>query len=163
MKLFVDLDGVLADFDRHHEDMFGHASDKGVDSVDWSRVRSVDRFFANIPPMGDMDALWSFILPYRPIILSGVPPEVPRAADDKRLWVSRYLGSDVEVRCCRSREKCLHAEPGDILIDDWGKYRHLWISRGGVWVDHISASDSIRQLERLLDEGALSFDAPAKK
>jgi len=42
-----------------------------------------------------------------------------------------------------------HAEPGDILVDDWEKYRHLWIARGGRWVTHRSAEESVRELRAL--------------
>lgn len=72
--------------------------------------------------MPDMAELWSYVEPYRPIVLTGVPSMVAEAPDNKRAWVGKHLGGDVEVRCCRSNEKCLHARPGDILIDDWNRY-----------------------------------------
>jgi hypothetical protein len=66
-------------------------------------------------------------------------------------WVGlrRYAFSHVEVRCYRSREKCLHAEPAGILIDDWKKYRHLWIAKGGVWLTHRSAAGTALALDAL--------------
>ena len=102
--------------------------------------------------MADMQELWAYIERYRPVVLTGVPTSVPQAADNKRAWIRNHLGSHVEVRCCRSREKCLHSSPGDILIDDWEKYRALWIAKGGRWVTHYSAVETIRSL------GALGID-----
>ena len=58
VQLFVDMDGVLADFDAHHETVLGVRCDKDVDNVDWNRVRAVKDFYLNIPPMADMEQLW---------------------------------------------------------------------------------------------------------
>jgi hypothetical protein len=149
MQLFVDMDGVLADFDSHHQAVFGFRSDKLLDNVDWAAVDRIKDFYLNIPPMPDLKALWDFISPLQPIVLTGVPAAVEVAADNKRGWVRRNLGGHVEVRCCPSRDKCLHARPGDILIDDWEKYRHLWEAKGGRWITHTSAEDTIDALTRL--------------
>jgi hypothetical protein len=147
-QIFVDMDGVLADFDAHHEAVFGFRSDKLADNVDWQKVRDTPGFYANIPPMADMDELWGFVsrLTPRPIVLTGVPYSVEEAPENKRGWVRRHLGEDVEVRCVKSKEKSLHCRPGDVLIDDWEKYRELWICRGGRWITHTSAESSIQQL-----------------
>lgn len=146
MQLFVDMDGVLADFDAHHQAVFGFRADKQLDNVDWQSVRRVAGFYAAIPPMADLAELWEAIAPHTPIVLTGVPASVEEAADNKRAWARKHLGSHVEVRCCRSKEKCLHAAPGDILIDDWEKYRHLWLAKGGHWITHRSAAETIREL-----------------
>lgn len=149
MQLFVDMDGVLADFDAHHERVFGRRPDKKADNVDWEAVRMTPGFYANIPAMSDMPILWRYVLRYRPIVLTGVPSSVEEAPENKRRWIRQYLGGDVEVRCCRSAEKCLHAQPGDVLIDDWEKYRPKWEASGGVWVTHISARKTIEALGEL--------------
>lgn len=149
MNLFVDMDGVLADFDTHHEAVFGFRSDKLLDNVDWKAVRDTPDFYLNIPPMPDLPLLWSFIEPFRPIILTGVPWSVKEAASNKQAWVDRHLPG-TEIRCCLSKEKYLHAQTGDILIDDWDKYRHLWVEAGGRWITHISATNTIEALKQLM-------------
>lgn len=148
-QIFVDMDGVLADFDRHHETVFGMRPDKAIDNVDWLKVRAVPNFYLNIPPMADLIDLWDHIGSFKPIVLTGIPISVEEAAANKKAWVRKYLGSDIEVRCCLSREKCQHAAPGDILIDDWDKYRDLWLARGGRWITHTSAEDTIRELSEM--------------
>jgi hypothetical protein len=35
---------------------------------------------------------------------------------------------------------------GDILIDDFLKYRHLWEEAGGIFIRHISAKGSLEKL-----------------
>jgi hypothetical protein len=149
MRLFVDMDGVLADFDAHHAAVFGHRPDKIADDVVWERVRAVPNFYFSLPPMPDMQELWDYVGGHDPVILTGVPSAVPEAADDKRAWARRYVGPHVEVRCCLSKEKSLHATPGDVLIDDWEKYRALWIAKGGRWITHRTAADTIEQLRRI--------------
>ena len=57
MQLFVDLDGVLADFDSHYDALFGGRPDKKDDSVDWKAIAKADKFFFNLPPMPDYEAL----------------------------------------------------------------------------------------------------------
>jgi|ERR1700733_1803646 hypothetical protein len=149
MQLFVDMDGVLADFDTGYEAAFGSRPDKQADNVDWAAVRGVAGFYLGLPPMPDMAELWAHIGRHRPIVLTGVPRSVDEAADNKRRWARQHLGPHVEVRCCRSQDKCLHAAPGDILIDDWEKYRRLWIAKGGRWVTHWTAAQTILALTEL--------------
>lgn len=142
------MDGVLADFDTHYGNVFGAPPSKAADNVDWGAVRAFAGFYADMPPMADMRELWDFVsrLTPKPIVLTGVPWSVEEAPDNKRAWGARHLGKHVEIRCCRSSEKCLHLKPGDILIDDWEKYRDLWIGKGGRWITHRSARETIDQL-----------------
>lgn len=149
MKIYVDLDGVLADFDTHHENTFGVRSDKLLDNVDWKKIEGVKDYYLSIPPMKDMWTLWRYVAKYEPTILTGVPSSINEAADNKRAWVRKYLGIDVPVITCLSKEKCLNAQPGDVLIDDWDKYQSLWVEKGGVWITHTDAATTIERLKQL--------------
>ena len=40
-------------------------------------------------------------------------------------------------------------KPGDILIDDYLTYRHLWEEHGGTFIHHTSAKESLQQLAAL--------------
>lgn len=151
MRLFVDMDGVLADFDAGHEAVFGTKPSKADDNVDWKAVRAVEDFYLNLPPMPDFAELWAAIEKFDPIVLTGVPRSVAEAPANKAAWVRKHLGDHVEVRCVLSKEKSHHAEPGDILIDDWDKYRHLWVAVGGIWITHTSAANTIAELEAILN------------
>lgn len=146
MQLFVDMDGVLADFDTGYEIEFGVRASRLLDNVDWNIVRDKRGFYENLPPMPDMQALWAHVERHQPIVLTGVPRSVEEAPENKRAWVRKHLGVHVEVRCCASKDKAMHAAPGDILIDDWEKYRKRWINRGGIWITHIDAAQSIQAL-----------------
>jgi hypothetical protein len=73
VQVFVDMDGVLADFDRHHEAGFGTRPCRIADNVDWQAVRGIKDFNLNIPPMTDLEALWARIRHHNPIVLTGIP------------------------------------------------------------------------------------------
>lgn len=160
MKLFVDMDGVLADFEGHYKNVFGVELDMvayrthGRDNVNWKAVREHKDFFLGIPPMHDFELLWGYIIQLAPTVITGIPSSISEAADNKRAWVHKHLGPDVPVICCQPKEKYLHCKPGDILIDDWEKYKHLWVQAGGVWITHTSARATVQQLTQLIREPA---------
>ena len=149
VQVFVDMDGVLADFDLHYETHFGTRPCKKSDNVNWKAVQAVKGFNLNIPPMADLEALWARIERHNPIVLTGTPSSVPEAADNKRAWARKHLGEDVRVICCQAKEKYMHASRGDILIDDRMKYKDLWVAAGGRWITHVSAADTARQLSEM--------------
>jgi len=150
MKLYLDMDGVLADFDLGYERAFGVRSSKLLDNVDWQAVRNIPNFYRDLPPMADLDILWSFAKKFSPTVLTGVPSSVDEAPSNKIAWVKKHLGNDIPIICCRSSEKCNYAKPGDVLVDDWEKYRHKWEGVGGIWVTHINAEMSVAALSSVL-------------
>lgn len=112
-------------------------------------MRKVKDFYLDIPPMADVPVLWNYLRRHNPTVLTGVPGIVPEAPRNKQAWVRRHLGPEVPVIACKSRDKCLHATAGAILIDDWEKYRDRWLAAGGVWITHRSAMETIDALRKL--------------
>ena len=150
MQVFVDMDGVLADFDTGYANAFGPHGGKAADNVDWAQIRRTPGFYASLPPMPDFDTLWCALEPYLPIILTGIPWSVPEALDNKRAWAVKHIGPDVRMIGCQSRDKCLYGQPGDVLIDDWEKYQHLWVMMGGYWITHVTAAQTIQHLKEYI-------------
>ncbi len=144
-RLFVDLDGTLADFDGRYEQLFGLRPNRAEPEPPdlWSNIGGVPNFFATLDPLPDAFELWEGVKAFRPVILTGVPDSVPAAAAQKIAWVRVHLGTDVLVICCRSRDKALHGNPGDILVDDWDKYQARWERMGGIFVWHTRAATSV--------------------
>lgn len=151
MTIFVDMDGVLFDFAGRYKELFGIEPDLVLDNVDWGLVRDVPGFYRKLRLMPDAADLWQFLAPMNPVILTGVPKKVPGAASDKRDAVAEHFGADVRVITCASKDKSLFASAGDVLIDDWTKYRHLWIAKGGVWVTHQTAAETIKRMTEIID------------
>lgn len=143
-RLYCDMDGVAADFDRHYNAHFGK---RRARHTDWADVRSVPDFFLTIPMMEDFPALWAYIAPYRPIFLTGCPSSVSPAANHKVQWLHEHLGPEIPVICCRAKLKRLYCRPGDFLIDDSEEHRPLWEQAGGIWIPHLNAADTIAALK----------------
>ncbi len=148
MQIYVDMDGVLVDFDAHYKKLFGYVPVR-PGGTDWKLVRSVGDFYLTLPQMPDLDQLWDRVYPHSPIILTGVPSQINAADNDKRTWALKHLTPDTEMICCLAKDKALHCKPGDILIDDYERHKQKWLDAGGIWITHTSALDTCRQLDAI--------------
>lgn len=101
----------------------------------------------------DGRALWEFIKPLRPTILSMLQPDIyDVSAPEKKVWCARELGADVPVIVTTGAAgKSPYATPGAILIDDGAqRHREEWVRAGGLFVHHRNAVQSIGELKALL-------------
>ena len=155
MILFVDLDGVLADFAGRFKE-FGHGTiDEFTkrhdhdDAILWSFIKKSDpEFFLNLKMMPDGKELWNYIKQFDPTILTKIP-QWARASADKKKWVKKHLG-DVKVITTTKKEK--YVEPDAILIDDMDENLEAWKKAGGVGIKHISATSTIKELKKIMKE-----------
>ena len=151
MKLYLDMDGVLADFDKRAADILNmptHRYEKTFGSqAFWHVLQSTPDFYSSFDLMLDAPFLFDAVERLKPTILTGLPMG-DWAEPQKRAWGTRWFPG-VPMITCRSKDKSLYCSPGDIIVDDRTEYRHLWEAKGGIWVHHTSAYDSIRQLREL--------------
>ncbi len=177
LALYVDLDGVLADFVQGAADLGFDAglfnrptaqlSEAGKkEQVGFYDAIAYSNFYADLPLMHDALELWRAVLPYEPRILTGLPTFRHRedaraafehAADGKRAWCARILGLSEElVICTRSRDKKNYVDkPGkaqSILIDDRKRNIREWRDAGGKGILHISSADSLKQLAEIISQ-----------
>jgi len=150
-RLYLDYDGVLADFDTGFFNFTGMKSAEYEDThgskVFWNVIRSHKSFFEHLPLMPDALELFDAVKHVRPIILTGVPFG-GWAAPQKYKHRDKHF-SGIPVVTCPSKDKCLFCQPGDILVDDLEKYKHLWEAAGGTFILHTSAKNSILKLTEL--------------
>ena len=73
MTLFLDLDGVLADFDAHVRELFGRSPAQLRLEEMWRLAERTPGFFETMPKMPDADDLWAFCAPFEPTIITGLP------------------------------------------------------------------------------------------
>jgi hypothetical protein len=147
-QIYLDCDGVLADFDRGAEAVLGmhpRAFEKRFGpKAFWSRLARAPAFFANLEPLPDAQRLYGAVRHKNPIILTGMPHG--RWADpQKRAWADRHFPG-VPVITTSAALKREHCHPGDVLVDDRDHYRHLWEEAGGVFIHHTGARSSIAAL-----------------
>jgi 5'(3')-deoxyribonucleotidase len=153
MQLFLDCDGVLADFDARFEEISGETSrgyeDKFGAKAFWKVVMSDENFFVNLPVMKDAHELVEAVRHLNPIILTGCP-QGNWSQPQKQLW-RRINFPGIPMITCESRNKYHYMVPThhNIIIDDWPKYKETWETNGGTFILHTSAKDSIEQLKNL--------------
>ena len=153
LRLFLDLDGVLADFDRGVEALTGRRPEALRVAEMWRALSRAPAFFETLHWMHDAERLWRFCAPHAPTILTGLPLG-SWAPEQKRRWVARMLGAHVPVITCMSRDKPRHAGPGHVLVDDRASARAGWETAGGLFIHHTDADRSIVALRALGFTGA---------
>jgi len=152
-QVYLDCDGVLADFDvlaaeilgmhpRQFEDQFG-------DERFWQALQDHGSFYRDLPLMPDALKLFEGVRHLEPVILTGSP--AVWADEQKRVWGARHF-PETRMVVCKSRDKRLHMKPGDVLIDDFLKYRRLWEEAGGVFIHYRSAEQALGELRAVLDD-----------
>jgi hypothetical protein len=159
VKLYVDMDGVLADFDKSAEailqtnNIYKYEFIWGPDKF-WEELNRHPDFFLDLPLMGDARHLWAKIKHLNPDVLTALPRENgERVSTQKRSWISafeRSTGSDpITVHTCQTKDKPKLCQPGDILIDDRAVNRDAWQKAGGIYVIHTSAANTLTTLRAL--------------
>ena len=147
-QIFLDCDGVLADFDSYAHEYFGQApraaeAEFGAKEF-WRRLEERGDFYRKLPVMPDARELFEGVAHLTPIILTGCP-RGDWAQRQKVEWAEEHFPG-VQIITCRSADKRDHATPGDVIIDDWPQHRHRWIEMGGVWISHYDAASSLAAL-----------------
>lgn len=151
--VFVDMDGVLADFDKHAAKLLGMEPQRYEDlngpQKFWKDLWTCDpNFYINLEPMPDAESLWygvNLLAWNPPVILTGIPKD-EKSISQKLAWAHEHFPA-AEVITCKSREKCKYCAPGDVLIDDFTKYKSLWEQAGGKYIVHRTAEQSLSELD----------------
>jgi hypothetical protein len=146
--LFLDLDGVLADFDAGARKVLG-MSPKAFEAKYskrefWRRLARAKDFYATLPLMPDAMELFDAVKHLEPTILTGLPLG-NWAAPQKVRWVAEHFPG-TKIITTMARDKRDHAKEGDVLVDDQLKHRHLWEEVGGIFVHHRNARRTIEEL-----------------
>lgn len=152
-RLFLDADGVLADFDRGACELLGLKPKAFIAEYGrgefWKRLARAPDFFGSLPETRDARVLFDGVKHLKPTILTGLPVG-SWAAPQKVRWAARHFPG-VPIITCLAQNKHDHMEPGDVLVDDREKHRATYEAAGVVFVHHVSAEDSLAQLSKIFD------------
>ena len=155
-KVYVDLDGVMADLDKHVKERTGktfkqlRASGSGFTKFVTTEREEGRTVFDNLDKMPGADYLWSYLVKYTPDILTATGFPVEKATAEKIRWVMDNLsGYDKILTTISGADKHKYAAPNHILIDDRMKAIGPWREAGGIGIEHKSAADTISQLKSL--------------
>lgn len=147
-QLFLDCDGVLADFDAGAVALLGMApkafQDRHGVGRFWARLARHPDFYGTLPLMPQAMELFDAVRHLHPIILTGLPMG-KWAAPQKVRWAEQHFPG-TKIITTLARDKRNHAQPGDVLVDDQIKHRHLWEEMGGVFIHHQSVERTLQEL-----------------
>jgi len=179
-KVYLDMDGVLADFDKalieNGISLFKDSRllKQEVSKKDWTKeeldrdskvhhLMSQPGFFRNLEMMTGADQLW--VTAGKPIVLTARPKNdesAHRVCKEKREWIEEYFGQIPEDRfiCCLRSEKSFYAstsmtrytgEPHpNILVDDLEWNCLEWKEAGGIAIHFKTMDQAIRDLKELV-------------
>ncbi len=150
-RLFLDADGVLADFDAGVVALLKAKPDEFIAKHGqrefWRRLARATDFYARLPEMPDARRLFDAVEHLHPTILTGLPLG-NWAAPQKVAWAAEHFPG-VPIITCMARDKHKHMEPGDVLVDDRENHRPAYEAEGVRFVHHKNAEDSVSQLAEI--------------
>ena len=154
-KLFLDCDGVLADFDAGAKALLGMTPTQFEERHGrrefWRRIAKAPNFYGALPEMPDAQRLFDGVRHLKPTILTGLPLG-DWAAPQKVKWAAEHFPG-VPIITCMARDKHRHMESGVVLVDDRENHRAAYEREGVVFVHHKNAEDSLRQLAKIFPSG----------
>ena len=156
-QLFVDLDGVLADFDSGKNQIIKGTPSEKQKSEFWKTLHSfsyeeIEDWWANLGMAPGGEILWSYVSKFHPIILSS--PDISKGCREacekgKLRWIKKHLHpspSSVII----TKDKWKHASRFNILIDDRTKVLIPWEEHGGVGI-HYETGNPKKTIKELID------------
>jgi 5'(3')-deoxyribonucleotidase len=150
-RLFLDADGVLADFDEGARRLLGVRPKEYIAkhgrAAFWKRLARARNFYGSLSEMPDARRLFDAVKHLEPTILTGLPIG-SWAAPQKVEWAAKHFPG-VPIITCMASDKHKHMHPGDVLVDDREKHRDAYEAAGVIFVHHRDAEDSLRQLANI--------------
>ena len=161
-KLFFDMDGVLADFDRGVQELCGMEcipQDHRLPDSDramWEAIRKVGHFYDKLELMPGAKEMFDTVYGRygsRCEILTGIPKPnrgITTAGEDKISWVRRLLSQDIVVHIVFKEQKPEYCTGKEcILIDDLEANISEWESEGGTGILHRNADGTLSVLKEM--------------
>jgi 5'(3')-deoxyribonucleotidase len=156
--LYIDMDGVVADFDEYAARTLGVPPSQGIypDEI-WYNLASNARLYRDLIKTEYADQLveecrdLASTKNYEILFLTAVPKgnDVKWSFYDKVLWAQQYFPDIAVMFGPYSKDKWQHCKPGDILIDDRISNIDEWRTAGGIAIHHVSIDKTLFALQNL--------------
>lgn len=158
-KLFLDMDGVVADFNKRFEDLAGMTSkefeNKYGKNAFWEFIDEGDnkiRFWVGIEPMPGAQKLVSYIAKNFGYEMLTAPSLKKQSRLGKSLWIRNWTNkglfpSKPKINFKFAKNKQDFAAPNHILVDDKKSTIDQWNAAGGIGILYQSAEQVIKDLE----------------
>ena len=157
-KIYLDMDGVLSDFEKQFCDLYGEEALKSRDrklwTEDWPDFIQ-NKQFENLPKFPGCDELLQFIrkFPVEVEILtsSGGLKYHEQVKEQKKVWLKKYYIAYKPHVVPGRKHKKEYATPETILIDDTEDVIDSFNNAGGIGILHRDVKETIKRLETLLN------------
>lgn len=156
--VYLDLDGVLCDFDKGFYDITGKIPDETPDSELWGDIDSYGKakFFSELDWMPGGKELWNFVINnfLKVKILSslGKSDKIDKqTTQGKLIWLRHNIPTlqlDDIILVDNKHKKRHYSKSADIIIDDTPEVIEEWIRKGGIGIFHETVKNTIAQLKQ---------------
>lgn len=164
-EIYCDYDGVLVNFHggvlkacgKDYMDPY-YNTEKGNAERGAILAKAGPQFWENLDPMSDYEALWAYLKPLNPYILTAYASwcdvNAQNSREGKVVWNQKWTQvPDQKLMIVKRDDKQFHAveegRPPNVLIDDYKKNIKQWEKRGGIGIYHKSAAQTIERLNEL--------------
>ncbi len=166
-EIFVDLDGVLADFNSTFDRM------NGLDTIPMYKMSSSEMqerrnllydtlpdfvekgYWVDLNPVSDFELGMGFLrqldIPIKILSsTSSIESLFEKVKSQKLQWLNKY-GIEFEPIFVPGKQlKLSYAQKGNILIDDTLDTIKNWYTKGGIGIHHMNWANTIAELKKLL-------------
>jgi hypothetical protein len=162
-KIYLDMDGVLADFFAEYAKLAGVTSGSYRDIPPAKADPTLDKmvgtdFFHRLPKFPTADSLVKLVLGYVPayaICSSPLRGDHANSELHKRAWIKDHLNpqpSEIIITGMKERHAVNPDGSPNILIDDRGTNIVAWRARGGIGIKYQADEDSLNIVKAALDK-----------
>jgi hypothetical protein len=149
-KIFLDMDGVIADFDRHYKELYRMSPREADQKKEFYKLFDhfiANEHFAKLPMLQDAKILLSYL------DSTGIPVEILSStssekrhepiAKQKTEWLREH-GIHYPINLVPGKRlKRNYAKPDHLLIDDTSQNIDQWREDGGIAILHTDALTTI--------------------
>lgn len=165
--IFLDMDGVQADFEQPWLDLLGvkhldHVEDRdeAIKVLSHSNAKYVYEFFRGLQPLpGGLELInWLKFsrLPYTILSAPLRGPYSDASIKGKKEWLRRYHPGTVEdaIFMNDKYKYAMHNGVPNVLIDDYDKQINNWNKAGGIGIKHVegTTANTIHRLKEVFKD-----------
>lgn len=151
--IFVDMDGVIADFDKRYFELFGEAKSKEKFNERFQQFIE-SRQFETLDLLPGAIKLINFLsaynIPKRILSSTARPIYYRKISDQKQVWLKNNFIRWPQIFVPGASIKRHWATPNSILIDDHLLNIEDWNKNGGIGIHHKDVDITIETLKKYI-------------
>ena len=153
-KIYLDMDGVIADFEKRYVELFGITPEVGIKMKKteyWNEFID-DRHFASLPMMQDakmgLDVLKNLSIPTEILSSTANKEMYEKISQQKREWLQHHNINFTRNFVPGKDLKYHYATPDSIIIDDTPSVIEDWVKAGGIGILHKNWANTLEILRK---------------